>query len=146
VGLAFLFVNMVFDYAKIRLVVDDSRKSLRAALGSFRLVWRNLGLTASAYALVALAAVSLLVAWLGLSSLLPRHRGWWLLLVLLVQQAYMLARLSVRLWFFSSQTEIYLHLAHAPEPRPAPVEAAEPPAAPETEPPAEDGSSSSGQV
>lgn len=106
----FLAVNMVFDYAKIRLVVEDSRKSWRAALGSFRWVWRNLRLTSVTYVLVTAAAVLLLAAYVVVSGWLPRHRGWWLLVVLLLQQAYMLARMGVRLLYFASQTEVYLSL------------------------------------
>ncbi len=125
--LLFLLVNMVFDYAKIRLVVEDSRKSLRAALGSFRLVWRNLRLTILTYALVTAVAVLLLLAYLRVCGWLPRHRGWWLLLLLLVQQAYMLARLGVRLLFFASQSQVYVLLARPPEPPPPPAEPAPPP-------------------
>lgn len=124
--LLFLFVNMVFDYAKIRLVVEDSRKSLRAALGSFGLVWRNLGLTTFTYALVAVVAVVVLLAYVGVCGWIPRHRGYWLL----VQQAYLRVRMGVRLLFFASQTEVYLWLTKPPELPPAPTE---PAAAPEPE-------------
>ena len=113
--LLFLFVNMVFDYAKIRLVAEDSRKSLRAALGSFRLVGRHLGRTSLTYALVTLAAVLLLVVYAPLCGAIPRGRGYWLLLVLLLQQAYVFLRLGVRLLFFASQTEVYLSLRRPAE-------------------------------
>jgi hypothetical protein len=136
--LLFLAVNMVFDYAKIRLVAEDSRRSLRAALGSFRLVWSNLGLTSFTYALVTAAAVLLLLAYLGLSGWLPRHRGWWLLLVLVVQQAYMLARMGVRLLYFASQTEVYRKLRPQPE---SPVQAASEPVPPADTVRLEDGQS-----
>jgi hypothetical protein len=106
---------MVFDYAKIRLVVEDSRKSLRAALGSFRLVWRHPGQTSLTYTLVTLVAVLLVVVYAPLCGAIPRGRGYWLLLVLLVQQAYMLVRLGVRLLFYASQTEVHLSLRQPPE-------------------------------
>ncbi len=105
--LLLLFVNMVFDYAKIRLVVDDSRESLRAALGSFRFAWRNLGRVSATYSAVLLAAAALLVAYWLLCGLLPRSRLPWLLVVLVVQQAYLAARLGLRLLFFASQTALY---------------------------------------
>jgi len=138
--LLFLFVNMVFDYAKIRLVVEDSRKSLRAALGSFRLVGRNPGLTTFTYALVAVLAVVLLVAYAVLCGAIPRGRAYWLLLVLLVQQAYVLARLGVRLLFYASQTEVYLSLRKPPEPERVEEAAGAPPNAATAAliPPAED--------
>ncbi|MEK7405662.1 MAG: hypothetical protein AAB225_11190, partial [Acidobacteriota bacterium] len=112
--LLFLFVNMVFDYARIRLVAEDSRKSLRAALGSFRFAWRNLGPASGTYAAVLLLAAALFATYWLLCGLLPRHHLVWLLLVLLVQQAYLIARLGVRLLFFASQTGLYLMLT-APE-------------------------------
>lgn len=105
--LLLLVVNMIFDYAKIRLVVEDSRKSWRAAFGSVKLVFRNLGGTTATYGLVALIAVALALAYRRASGFIPQNQALGMLLLLVLQQALVLGRIGVKLLFFGSQLEIY---------------------------------------
>jgi hypothetical protein len=112
--LLLLVVNMIFDYAKIRLVVEDSRKSWRAALGSVKLVFRNLGGTAATYGLVALLAVALALAYAAVCGFIPRNLALWMALLLVLQQAFVLGRIGVKLLFFGSQLEIYRGVTAAP--------------------------------
>ena len=102
-----LFVNMTFDYAKIRVVMDDTRKTLRATLGSFRLVARNFRATAGTYLLVTVVLFVCLGAYRGASALVPRDRLGFLLAALVLQQAYVLSRVWTRLLYFSAQSEVY---------------------------------------
>jgi len=102
-----LAVNMIFDYAKIRLVVEDSRKSWRAALGAVKLVFRNLGGTLATYGLVALVAVALALGYHAVSGTIPRNQALGMLLLLVLQQAFVVGRIGVKLLFFGSQLEIY---------------------------------------
>ncbi len=46
---------MIFDYAKIRLVVEDRRSALGALSAAMRFVWRRRGRVAALYALNGLA-------------------------------------------------------------------------------------------
>lgn len=112
--LLLLVVNMIFDYAKIRLVVEDSRKSWRAALGSMKLVFRNLGGTAATYGLVALLAVMLALAYGAVCGFIPRNLALGMALLLVLQQAFVLGRIGVKLLFFGSQLEIYRGVTAAP--------------------------------
>jgi hypothetical protein len=112
--LLLLVVNMIFDYAKIRLVVEDSRKSWRAALGSVKLVFRNLGATTATYGMVALIAVVLALAYGAVCGFIPRNLALWMALLLVLQQAFVLGRIGVKLLFFGSQLEIYRGVAAAP--------------------------------
>jgi hypothetical protein len=112
--LLLLVVNMIFDYAKIRLVVEDSRKSWRAALGSVKLVFRNLGGTTATYGLVALIAVALALAYAAVCGFIPRNLALGMALLLVLQQAFVLGRIGVRLLFFGSQLEIYRGVTAAP--------------------------------
>jgi hypothetical protein len=112
--LLLLVVNMIFDYAKIRLVVEDSRKSWRAALGSVKLVFRNLGGTAATYGLVALLAVALALAYAAVCGFIPRNLALGMALLLVMQQAFVLSRIGVKLLFFGSQLEIYRGVTAAP--------------------------------
>ena len=103
----FLLINMVSDYAKIRLVVEDSRQALRAAAGSLKLVARNPGLTSATYLSIACLAALLFLLYLAIPRLAPRAGILWLALALLLQQCLVLARAGVKLLFFASQLEIY---------------------------------------
>lgn len=133
------FVSLVFDYARIRLVAEDSRRAFRVALGSFRFVWRNLGRTVGLY--VALSAVTLLVmgAYFGVSLAIPQTTAATVLLLLLVRQVTVIARIWSRLLCYAGQCEMYDALK--PPPAPEPERLPEPEIIPEpdagTEPPVE---------
>jgi hypothetical protein len=104
--------NLIFDYAKIRAVVEDRRSMLSALGAAMRFVGRNsaaLGLyivnvivfllCLAAYALVAPGARgSGTAAWIGFS----------------IGQAYILVRLWIKLVFWASETSLFqARLAHA---------------------------------
>jgi hypothetical protein len=112
--LLLLLVNLIFDYAKIRLVVEDSRRSWRAAFQAAKLVFRNFGRTSSTYALVAAGAVVLALACHAAGGLLPPNQALAMALLLVLQQAFILGRIGVKLWFFASQLEIYRDIEAAP--------------------------------
>ncbi|MBI4889102.1 MAG: hypothetical protein HY821_00665 [Acidobacteria bacterium] len=113
------------DLAKVHLVVTDSRKSLRAFLGSLRLVitrpmtvfpvWLLLALLLSAATALYLAAM---------------HRLGILLILFLAQQIYIFFRILLRMTSWAAAAEIDTLLRPLPpEPVPVPVPvASEPPA------------------
>jgi hypothetical protein len=112
-GLALGGCNLVFDYAKVRAVVEDRRSALGALASGFRFVRRNSGAaltlylldmalfaaTLAAYAAVAPGAGGIgLTMWVGLA----------------IAQLYVLARLCVKLIFWASETALFQgRLAHA---------------------------------
>jgi hypothetical protein len=131
----FGFVNLVFDYARIRLVADDSRKTWRAALGSFRFVWKNFGRTAGLYVVVSLFLVAMLAAYYGLSVVLSRPTLGAVLLLLVVQQAMVIGKMWTRLLYYSTGCEMYSALKPVVViMEPEPVAAVEPVAACEAVP------------
>ena len=130
-----LAVNLVFDYARIHMVVEDVRNPFRAALEGWRRVVRNPGRTAGTYALVCLILVAFTLAYRAGSGLLPRTAPFWLAAAFLWQQVYVVARIWTRLVFYASQTRVYESLPAPCEP-PAPIPEPGPEAA-QTEPPAE---------
>jgi hypothetical protein len=105
--LLFLFVNMIFDYAKIRLVAENRRSALSAARAAFHFVCRRPGTTLATYALISsLAAVFAGCYWL-LSGALPRTALVWLALVLIVQQAFVAFRVWLKLLYLAAQVEVW---------------------------------------
>ena len=103
------FVNILFDYAKIRAVVEDRRSMIGAVIASWRFVWRCPGAVWGLYVLNAVLfliviAIYFLVAPGGTANLLAFAIG----------QLYIVLRVIVRLQFTASQTSLFQgRLAHA---------------------------------
>ena len=105
IGFLLLFINMVFDYAKISTVVSDERRMIRTALRSFGFVFSHPGRTLGLYYMVAIVGAILLALYLSVSYwVLPATI---IVLTLIWQQLYSVARVWVRLLFFSSQMALY---------------------------------------
>lgn len=120
-GVIVLLVNVWFDYAKIRMVVEDRRSALGAVTASARFIARNgasvLGLyvcnfaiflfVLALYALVAPGATGGILAWVGF----------------LIGQLYITLRVVVRLLFAASQISLFqqrlAHAGYAARPLPA---------------------------
>jgi hypothetical protein len=112
-GLLVVTVNVVFDYAKVRLVVEDRRSALSALSAAARFVWRNLGRVVGLYALNSTAFLVLLALW-ALIAPGAQHAGAMMLVVFVGAQLYVLARLALKLQFLASQTALFQRsLAHA---------------------------------
>lgn len=112
-GLALGLCNLVFDYAKVRAVVEDRRSALGALTSGLRFVRRNLGAAVTLYLLdmglfaIALAAYAALAPGAG-------GAGWTMWVGFAIAQLYILARLSVKLIFWASETALFQgRLAHA---------------------------------
>ncbi len=103
-------VNLVFDYARVRLVVEDRRGAVRAALGSFRFVWRHFGLTAGAYAIALVALGVVATAGHVIVHAIPTTAPGWPLLLLVAQQAFVVGRIGIKLVFYATATGIYTAL------------------------------------
>jgi hypothetical protein len=135
--------SLAFDYAAIRLAVEDSGKSIRAYLGAFRLIWRTPFRTIGLYIVLWLVVLLFLAAYAGVSWLVPQTSLALVVLLFLVRQATVLAKVWSRLLFYSAQCALYRDLRPGPvpvEPAPGPLPEpsalpAEPgPVPPETEP------------
>lgn len=105
---------LLFDYAKVRAVVEDRRSASGAVVAAARFIRRHPLHAVTVF--LANVGVYLLVAALYV-ALAPgaRHAGWLgLVLTLIVGQAYLLARLVVKLAFYASATALFQdRLAHA---------------------------------
>jgi len=104
--------NLVFDYAKVRAVVEDRRSALGAFSSGLRFVRRNVGAAVSLYLLdLALFAVTLAVYAFVAPGTGSSARMW---AGVAVGQLYILARLWVKLVFWASETALFQgRLAHA---------------------------------
>jgi hypothetical protein len=102
-GLLLFLVHVLFDYARVRMVVEDRRSAIGALSASFRFVRRNAG------AALMLAAVNATLAaatwWLAASFSIGLSAALY---------AYLLARALLRLIFAASLVALFQsRLAHA---------------------------------
>lgn len=128
-GAVLVVVNAVFDYARIRIVVEDRRSALGAFVAGSRFVRRHAGRVATLYLLNGLAFALLIFLYALLSPGAPASR---LLMwgVLLLGQAYIVGRHYLKLVFYASQTSLFQsELAHAAYTAPPVVEWPDSPAA-----------------
>jgi hypothetical protein len=119
--------SLVFDYAKVRAVIEDRRSMIGAILAGGRFVRRNFALVASLYLLNGLLFLSVLIIY-GVIAPGAESSGIDLWLGFAISQLYLLARLWVRLVFFASEASLFQgQLAHAGYIASAPVSRPEPP-------------------
>lgn len=119
--------NVVFDYAKVRAVIEDRRSMIGAIAASLRFTRRNLAAVAVLYLLNGAIFIAVLLIYAlvapGAGSAGP---GLWLGVA--VSQLYLFARLWVRLVFFASEISLFQgRLAHAGYIARSPVRRSEPP-------------------
>lgn len=110
-GVLLLSANLVFDYAKIRAVVEDRRSMAGALLAAVRFIRRRPLATIGLYLLNGAAFVIVLGAYATVAPGADTEAIW---IAFLVGQAYVLARLFIKLVFYASQTAYFQgQLAHA---------------------------------
>jgi hypothetical protein len=111
-GLLLVAVNLVFDYARVRIVVEDRRSAIGAMLAGARFVRRTPG-TFYLYLLNG-AAFALLVLGYALVSPGAPGAGFWMWMTLALGQAYIVARHYLKLLFYASEIAFFQRaLAHA---------------------------------
>ncbi len=107
VGLIMILIGMVLDYAKIALVIEERRNVLLALIRAARFVGQNPGRTLGLYVLLVAAG---LILFLGYAVIAPgpnQSNIATVFVALAVTQAFILARIILKLWFLASQTTMF---------------------------------------
>jgi len=98
-------VSTAMDYAKVRLAIDGSRKSLRAAFGSVWLVLRNPGRTLGTWLVLSLIWALFLALYLPFANAIQATGMASILLLILGQQLYVLCRVWLRMMSWGAAAE-----------------------------------------
>jgi hypothetical protein len=109
--LLFSIVKMFFDYVKVALVADDSRKAVRATLRNFGFLGRRFFKAWTIFLIVGLLFVFSTLVYLAVAKVLPKT-GFGSMLLFIWQQVYFLVRLWTGVLFFA--TEYHFLKAHRP--------------------------------
>jgi hypothetical protein len=118
-GVLLLLVNVVIDYARIRIVVEDRRSAAGGLLAGLRFVRRHAGAVAGVYVLNGLLFVVLIVVYALVAP--GATRSVWVALA--IGQTFILLRHVLKLTFYASETALFqsrlAHAAYAAAPMPA---------------------------
>lgn len=126
-GALLAFVNVIFDYTKVRAVVEDRRSMIGAIVAGARFVRRNAAAVAALYlATGGLFAALLMLYAVAAPGAGSTGAGVWIGFI--IAQLFLTGRLWIRLVFFASETALFQgRLAHAGYVASAPVVRREPP-------------------
>jgi hypothetical protein len=102
-----LLVHMVSSYAKVILVVEERASALLAWVSALGFCLRRAPQVLGHYFTVVLLTVMALWLWAGLDVLIPTTGYKTQLLALLFMQAFLLARIALRLGLLAGQTALY---------------------------------------
>ncbi len=105
--LLFSLVRMFFDYVRIRLVVEKSRKAIRATLLTFSFLKKRFWKAWSLYLTIALISIFFLVIFLAVSSHFPGVMNLFLFSILW-QQVYVFSRMWTKVLFFSTEFHLFI--------------------------------------
>ena len=105
-GLLLVGVNVVVDYARIRLVVEDRHSAIGALLAGARFVRRRLARVLSLYAVNAATLLAVLALYAIVAPGAGRG-GWSVWAGLAAGQLFILARVAAKLQFYASETTLF---------------------------------------
>jgi hypothetical protein len=112
-GALLVLCSLIFDYARVRIVVEDRRSALSGLLAGARFAWRHRAGALGLYAVNAVAFLGLAAAYAVIAPGAPRS-GWSTWLVVGLGEAYILLRHYLKLLFYASETAFFQGaLAHA---------------------------------
>jgi hypothetical protein len=103
----FLFVQMVFDYARIHVVLEDRRNVFSSFLKSLFFVLRHPGSAFGLYYLLFLVSVALAVVYSLVIGILPDSGFMGVLAGLIVQEIFIFGTIWIRCWLYAGQMELY---------------------------------------
>ena len=102
-----LFIQMVFDYARIKVVLDESRNVLKSTLEAVAFVFKHPFSTFGLFYLILLIQVAVTVIYILLKEIIPQSNFPWVLAGFLLQQMFIIAIIWIRCLLYSSQMEFY---------------------------------------
>lgn len=104
--LLFSIARMFFDYVRVRLVVEESKKTIRATILNFSFIGKRFFKAWFLYLLVALITIILGIIYLVISQHFPQI-GILLIVFFFLQQIYILSKMWTRVLFFSTEYHFF---------------------------------------
>ncbi len=100
-------LNMLFDYAKIIIVYNDFHRIFKSVKDTIMFIMMSLLKTTALYGLLFMTAIIILLMYLAVESTLNVTNAVTVLVFFIVTQIYMMAKMFIRLSFYTGQFTFY---------------------------------------
>ena len=100
------FIKMIMDYARIRIVREDTNRVYDSLAWAVRFVFGRLGGTLLLYALLGVTGLAMLAAYLGLNRLFPGSTTGAIVSVFLLSQLFVAGRGWLKIAFQAAELEL----------------------------------------
>lgn len=110
--LIFLFniISLVFDYTKIKIVVDNSHKAFADVWATVKFVMRHFGNTLGLYLVISIVGWGLLLFYFFVEGTITPDSHLMIFAIFVLEQLYIVAKIWTRLLFYASQLEMFKDL------------------------------------
>jgi hypothetical protein len=102
-----LLLQMLFDYTRIQIVVEQKKNILFALRDAFRFIFKHFGSTLGLFYLLFLVNFGATLIYLLLKSYIPQSTALGVISVFFIQQLFVFALIFVRCWLYASELELY---------------------------------------
>ncbi len=100
-------MQMLFDYTRIQIVVEQRKNILRALRDAMEFIIRHPGSTLALFYLLFLVNVLVTLVYVMIQSLIPQNTALNVILVFLIQQSFIFAIIFMRCWLYAGEMELY---------------------------------------
>jgi hypothetical protein len=105
-----LFIQMVFDYARIKVILEESRNLFKSTLEALAFVFKYPFSTFGLFYLIFLIQVAVTVIYILLKEIIPQSNFPWVLTAFIIQQLFIFAVIWIRCLLYSSQMQLYRYM------------------------------------
>jgi len=105
-----LFIQMVFDYARIKVVLEESRNILKSTLEALAFVFKYPFSTFGLFYLIFIFQAAVTVIYILLKEIIPQSNFPWILAAFIIQQLFIFAVIWIRCLLYSSQMQLYRYM------------------------------------
>jgi hypothetical protein len=104
---AIFFLQMLFDYTRIQIVVEQRNKILSAVRNALMFIVKHPGSTLALFYLLFFVNILVTLVFLLIQSLIPQNTTWSVISVFIIQQIFIFAIIYMRCWLYASEMELY---------------------------------------
>jgi len=103
-----LFINMLFDYAKVIVVVEKRDSAWEAVWLALKFLLKRFGKASGLYLLIGIIGLAIARVFALVLSVFEPNTVLLLIIAILIQQLYILVKITVRLVFYASQLDLFV--------------------------------------
>ncbi len=108
IGLFLIYlIKMILDYARIKIVIEDTRRVFRSMFQSIGFVFQNFGKTLSIYYLLVLTGIILIGIYWLLRQVIPDYTFLTILITFIIYQLFIASRGWLKVAFQAAQLSFY---------------------------------------